>query len=453
MTTPRPGTRPARPVPTDPPGAPARRIAVAAIAGVIDEQRALDETLDRLLAAPSAREMDERDRGLARAIAMSAVRHFGLIRRVLLERMETGMPERAGAFAPIMVAGAAQILFLDVPDHAAVDLSVRLIQADGRASRYSKFANAILRRVVREQEAIRAGLDPLQHDTPGWLRERWTRHYGEDAARRIAAAHQAEPAVDLTVRSDAEGWAGQLDALVLPTGSLRLRQRGAIASLPGFDDGAWWVQDAAAALPARLLAPRPGERIADLCAAPGGKTAQLAAAGASVLAVDRSRPRLERLERNMARLGLTVEARVDDALSVEETGFDAVLVDAPCSATGTLRRHPDVAWTKSEDDIARLAGLQRRLLRKAVDMLKPGGRLVYCTCSLEPEEGEEQIAALLAAEPRVRREPVRAGEIGGLAEAIDARGDLRTLPFMLPNEEPRLAGMDGFFAARLIREG
>jgi 16S rRNA (cytosine967-C5)-methyltransferase len=221
--------------------------------------------------------------------------------------------------------------------------------------------------------------------------------------------------------------------------------------LPGYVDGDWWVQDAAAAIPARLLDARPGERIADLCAAPGGKTAQLAQAGASVLAVDRSAPRLRRLAQNMARLRLTVETRAVDALTLEEDGFDAVLLDAPCSATGTLRRHPDVAWTKREDDIPRLADLQRRLLGRAGAMLKPGGRLVYCTCSLEPEEGERQIEAFLARYPEFRRDPVRPEEMPGLTEAITPDGDVRTRPTMLPNDEPRLAGIDGFFVSRLVK--
>ena len=442
-----------RPVVLDAPGLPARKLAVTAIAAVVDEQRALDDTLERLIASPEGQALEERDRGLVRAIAMSAIRHFGTIRRVLLERMETGMPDRSGPFASILVAGAAQILFLDVPDHAAVDLSIRLMQTNPHSARYSKLANAVLRRIVREREQIVAGIDPLAHDTPAWLRRRWTHAYGEANARLIAQAHAREAAVDLTVKSDAAGWAEQLDAVLLPTGSLRLRQRGAIAGLPGFAEGAWWVQDAAAALPVLMLAPKPGERVADLCAAPGGKTAQIAAAAASVLAVDRSKDRIERLKTNMARLGLSVETLAADALTVQETGFDAVLVDAPCSATGTLRRHPDVAWTKSEDDLVRLTALQGRLLAKAFAMLKPGGRLIYCTCSLEPEEGEAQIEAFLAREARAARDPVRPEEIGGIAEAINERGELRTLPFMLANDDPRLAGMDGFFAARLIRKG
>jgi len=242
---------------------------------------------------------------------------------------------------------------------------------------------------------------------------------------------------------------------VLPTGSLRLRARTDIADLPGYNSGAWWVQDAAAALPVRLLAPQPGEMIADLCAAPGGKTAQLAAAGAHVTAVDRSAKRLERLHDNMTRLGLHAEIVTADATKFRGGPFDAILLDAPCSATGTIRRHPDVAWTKTDDDLGRLMALQARLLDHAVNLLKVGGRLIYCTCSLEPEEGEEQIEALLKRCDHITRARFDRSDMialgSELAGAINAQGELRTLPFMLPADESRLAGLDGFFAARLIR--
>jgi len=439
------------PAPAPAPGLAARRLAATVIADVIEGGRALDETLDRLLADPAAAGPGDRDAALVRAIATVGIRHFGAIRTVLMERLPEGMPGNAAAFPNILVAAVAQLLWMDVPDHAAVDLAVRAMQEDRRDQRYVKLGNAVLRRVGRERDAILAAVDPLLDDTPTWLRRRWTAAWGDDRAARIAAAHAHEPAVDLTVKDDPEGWAQRLDALLLPTGSLRLRGREALAGLDGFAAGAWWVQDAAAALPARLLRVKAGERAVDLCAAPGGKTAQLAAAGATVTAVDRSAPRLARVAENLARLGLKAELRPVDALTLAETGFDAVLLDAPCSATGTLRRHPDVAWTKGDDDLGRLVALQRRLLDKAATLLAPGGRLVYCTCSLEPEEGEAQIAALLQRDPGLARDPIGAAEIGGLAEALTAEGDLRTFPFMLPNDEPRLAGMDGFYAARLVR--
>ena len=238
---------------------------------------------------------------------------------------------------------------------------------------------------------------------------------------------------------------------MLPTGSVRTDTGGLVSLLPGYTEGAWWVQDAAAALPARLLGDVAGKRVADLCAAPGGKTAQLAQAGAQVTAVDRSANRLARVRENLVRLGLHADMIAADVTEWQGGPFDAVLVDAPCSSTGTIRRHPDVAWLKQEVDIVQLTGLQRRLLDRAVALVKPGGQIVYCVCSLEPEEGEQQIEALLAREPALRRLPIAPGEIGGTAEFLNATGDLRTLPSHWPDPEPRMGGLDGFFAARLER--
>ncbi len=426
-----------------------RRLAVTAIADVLAHRAPLDDVLERLFAADAA--LSERDRGLVRAIATVAFRRLGTIRRALSERMQRGMPDNAGELEAILVAGAAQVLYLDVPDHAAVDCAVRLAKAGHRAARYADVVNGVLRRIAREKDAILAGTDPLFGDTPYWLAYRWIAAYGVDAARAIAAAHGREPTLDITVRSDPSGWAERLGGIVLPTGSIRLVSRAAVTTLPGYAEGEWWVQDAAAAIPARLLAARPGERVADVCAAPGGKTAQLAATGADIVAVDRSGPRLKRLEANMKRLGFTVAIEVADATALDMPAVDAILLDAPCSATGTIRRHPDVAWIKTLADIARLAALQARLLDRAVTLLKPGGRLVYCTCSLEPEEGEQQIAALLARDSRVERAPLSAADLPWLDDAVTADGDARLLPTMLPDAQSRLAGMDGFFAARLMR--
>ncbi|MET3889938.1 16S rRNA (cytosine967-C5)-methyltransferase [Bosea sp. OAE506] len=430
------------------PGLPARRLAAAVIDEVLRAKLSLDDTHERL--APSYG-LDAADSALARAIAITAFRRLGTIQEAINARLERGSPRNSGPFEPIMVAAAAQILFLDVPDHAAVDLAIRHLHEDARSSRYVSLGNALLRRLAREREAILAeAVDPFL-DTPEWLAESWMESYDEDVAAAIAASHRDEPPLDISVKSDPEGWAEKLDGLLLPTGSIRLRERGGISSLPGFDEGAWWVQDAAAALPVRLLAPQPGERIADLCAAPGGKTAQLAAMGAQVTAVDRSGPRLRRLRANLERLGLSADIVTVDASQWQAEAFDAVLLDAPCSATGTIRRHPDVAWTKSPEDRDKLVALQARLLEAAARLTKPGGRLVYCTCSLEPQEGEAQIEAFLKAHPDFVRKPVEAGEIGGLTEAIDRNGDLRTLPHQLRNETPRLSGWSGFYATRLIR--
>ncbi|CAN7520502.1 RsmB/NOP family class I SAM-dependent RNA methyltransferase [Bosea sp. LjRoot9] len=430
------------------PGLPARRLAATLIDEVLKARLALDETYERL--APTFG-LDAADAALARAIAITAFRRLGTIQHAINARLERGSPRNSGPFEPILVAAAAQILFLDVPDHAAVDLAIRHLHEDARSSRYVSLGNALLRRLARERDAILSeALDPFL-DTPEWLAESWIESYGEETAAAIAASHRDEPPLDISVKDDAAGWAGKLDGLLLPTGSVRLRERQSITGLPGFDEGAWWVQDAAAALPVRLLAPKPGERIADLCAAPGGKTAQLAAAGAHVTAVDRSGPRLRRLRANLERLGLSAEIVTKDAALWQAEPFDAVLLDAPCSATGTIRRHPDVAWTKTPEDRDKLSALQARLLEAAARLTKPGGRLIYCTCSLEPQEGEQQIEVFLAENPDFERSPITTDEIGGVEGAIDRHGDLRTLPHQLEHDGPRLSGWAGFYACRLIR--
>ncbi|WP_281276965.1 RsmB/NOP family class I SAM-dependent RNA methyltransferase [Methylobacterium radiodurans] len=428
----------------------ARAAAQRAVAELIGQNRAL--ALEDAL-AQAARGLEPAEAALARAIATATFRRFGLIREALRGRLDQGLPEDQPLLLALLATGAAQILDLAVPDHAAVDLAVRLAKADRRTQHLGGLVNAVLRRVARERDAILAGGDPLGDGAPDWLAARWRAAYGPDRAEAIGRAHLAGATVDITVKADPEGWAGRLGAVSLPTGSLRLAAgSGPIGALDGFEAGAWWVQDAAAALPAKLLGARAGERIADLCAAPGGKTAQLAAAGAAVSAIDRSAPRLERLRRNLERLGLAAEVVVGDALALDRPGsFDAVLLDAPCSATGTIRRHPDVAWTKRPDDIARLAGLQARLLDHAATLLRPGGRLVYCTCSLEPEEGEAQIAAFLDRNADFARVPVGPDEVGGLAEIIDPNGDLRTLPCHLGGGTDARGGLDGFFVSRLTR--
>ena len=262
--------------------------------------------------------------------------------------------------------------------------------------------------------------------------------------------HMVEPSLDLTVPADSETWVEKLGAERLPTGSLRLIPKGSIETLDGFPDGAWWVQDAAAAIPARLLGDVAGKRVADLCAAPGGKTAQLAAARALVTACDISEARLSRLSENLGRLKLSAETVQADIRTWQPSRkFDAILLDAPCTSTGTIRRHPDIAVHKEPQDVVTMAKTQAAMLDRAANWIEPDGLLVYCTCSLEPEEGEAQIAALLERNRAVKRVPIEPGEVGGLEEIITPLGDLRTLPSHLARSDTRLSGLDGFFAARL----
>jgi len=430
-----------------PPGLAARRLAAGIVGNVLRRKRQLDEQLE----FSNLNLLPERDRALVRALVAKVLRRLGTLRHLLAEYLERGMPRETPQVEAALLVGAAQILFFDVPDHAAVDLSVRLVQTDRHATRYSGLVNAVLRRLAKEGADRLATLDSAMLDTPEWLMRRWIAHYGEATARAIAAMHEHEPALDLTVKSEPSAWAERFGGRVLPTGSVRFIPAGPIPQLAGYDEGAWWVQDAAATLPARLLGDIRGKLVADLCAAPGGKTAQLAHAGARVVAVDRSPARLRRLRENLTRLKLDAEIVEADAAQWQAGPFDAVLLDAPCSSTGTIRRHPDIPWFKTEDDLHKLVATQARLLDHAVTLLKPGGTLLYCTCSLEPEEGEQVIAGLLARRTDLCRNPIRPEEVGGLAELLTPEGDLRTLPCQLPDPNPRMAGLDGFYASRILR--
>ena len=457
-------------LPSEVPGLAARRIAADILDGVLHKHRTLDDQLDGAGAHPGLKSLPDRDRALMRRLVATILRRLGTLGHVLSRLLDRGIPTDAPRAQSALLIGAAQILWMDVPDHAAVDLSVRLVQSDRRAAKYAGLVNAVLRRCAREGPALIEEVKSQTLDVPPWLLARWIAHYGETTAREIAVALGHEPSLDITVKTDAAQWATRLHGETLPTGTVRTLLQGSVRMLPGFTEGQWWVQDAAAALPARLLGDIAGKDIADLCAAPGGKTAQLIQAGARVTAVDRSPGRMARLSENLARLGLTAETVVTDAAEwpggnktqgidhqgsdnqgFDNQGFDGILVDAPCSSTGTIRRHPDVAWLRQEADIGALMALQKRLLLRATALLKPGGTLVYCTCSLEPEEGEQAIAALLAADSNVRRTPIEASEVAGLSEIVTADGDLRTLPCHLPHEDPRLGGLDGFYAARLVK--
>ena len=308
--------------------------------------------------------------------------------------------------------------------------------------------NAVLRKLAAEGRQLVEGQDAPQLNTPKWLWDSWAADYGAERAREIAQAHQTEPPLDLTVMREPERWATELGAEILPTGTLRRRSGGLVDALPGYDQGVWWVQDAAAALPALLLGALKGKRVLDIGAAPGGKTAQLCVMGAKVTALERSPRRAEFLVRNLGRLTLDAEIVVADAVAWQAPApFEAILLDAPCTATGTIRRHPDVPWAKSPADVERLAEIQGRLLAAAVAFLKPGGVLVYGVCSLQPEEGPQRIEALLAGGAPVERSPIARAELRGLPVDLTLAGEVRTLPCQLGES----GGLDGFFIARLKR--
>ena len=429
----------------------ARRIAADILDGVLRRGRPLDEQLEGKGAHLGLASLADRDRALMRRIVASVLRRLGTLRYLIGTFLDRGLPVDAPRVETALLIGAAQIILIEIPDHAAVDLSVRLAQADRRSARYAGLVNAVLRRVAQSGRDRLADVDTIALDTPAWLLERWTRAYGRETARAIAAANANEPSLDLSVKANPATWAERLRGRVLPTGTVRTVTHGPVTLLPGYAEAAWWVQDAAAALPARLLGDVAGKPIADLCAAPGGKTLQLAHAGAHVTAVDRSESRIGRLKDNLRRLQLEAETIVADAVEWQGGPFDAVLIDAPCSSTGTIRRHPDIPWLKQASDITALADLQARLLERAVKLTKPGGMIVFCTCSLEPEEGEGVVTTFLASSGEARRIPISDNEFNGLSGLTTAAGDLRTLPCHWPDPDPRMAGLDGFFAARLER--
>jgi len=435
------------------PGLPARLAAAHIICDVVQGGHRLDERFTPLAVPNRVGGLDARDVALARSIATVALRRLGVIRRALSVLLEKGLPRQATRIEWTLIAAAAQILFLEAADHAAVDLAVRAVRLEPKSAGFAGLVNGVLRNLVRQREEFLALAESGDHDAPPWLAQRWRKNYGDALARRIIQMQMCEPPLDLTTKSDAASWAERLGGVVLPTGSVRLLTREAIVALEGFNEGEWWVQDAAAALPARLLDVKPNERVLDMCAAPGGKTAQLASTGARVTALDRSAERLKVLAANLDRLKLHADIAVADATGYSAPPFDAILIDAPCSATGTIRRHPDVAWTKKPGDIETLAALQTKMLDRAAVLTRPGGRIVYCVCSLEPEEGENQIVAFLRRNPDFRRDAADPAALGAPAEFVNRDGDLRTTPQMFPNDDPRLAGVDGFFAALVSRRG
>ena len=435
-----------------PPGYEPRAAAARIIADVMQHGRALDDALERAFAAPSARGIEPRDRAFARLIVVTVLRRYGELDAVARSFIDKPLPAKTGLLWPILLGASAQLLCLATPPHAAISLAVDQTRADTNARRFDRLANAVLRRIATQGPERLAALDGAKLNTPPWLWSRWEETYGADVARRIAAANLEEAALDISVKDDPAGWAQRLGGTALPTGSVRLRNHGRVEELDGYSEGAWWVQDAAAALPGRLLGDIQGREVADLCAAPGGKTAELIARGARVTAVESSAPRIVRLRENLARLKMTAEIVTADAATWSPgRTFDAVLLDAPCTATGTIRRHPDILRLKRAADVAQLAGVQAALLANAARLVRNGGCLVYCTCSLEPEEGVVQVERFLASSPGFTREPVQPGETGGLGEAISPVGDLRTLPIHLASTGPEPGGLDGFYAARLRR--
>lgn len=434
-------SEPSSPVPSAS-GLDSRRAALDLLERIQDGQ-----TLDEALSLCRTFEvLKGSDRGFARALTSVVLRRRGSLDHILGTYIDRPLPKKSARVMDILRLASAQLLFLGTPAHAAVSTAVDLAAERRETAGYAKLINAVSRKVAKNGADALKKL-PARADTPAWLWRSWERAYGPQKTRSIAEAHINEPPLDIQLKSPAEttDWAERLGAEVLSEGTLRLSGARDVTALEGFDDGAWWIQDAAAGLPAKLLGDVAGKVVFDLCAAPGGKTLQLAARGGRVTAVDISAPRLERVVENLHRTNLKAEMVTEDALRWKPTEkADVILLDAPCSATGTIRRHPDILWLKTETDVEALTSLQARMIDKAITMLKPGGTLVYCVCSLQREEGEQQARQALERHKKLTRIPIEGAEIGGLTEAMTRDGDLRTLPSMLGEK----GGMDGFFAAR-----
>ncbi|WP_144752402.1 MULTISPECIES: RsmB/NOP family class I SAM-dependent RNA methyltransferase [Bartonella] len=438
----------------DVPGLAVRQVCVRLLGAVVDKYTPLSGLTDNEHGHPQYLKLSQRDRLLCRAILTTSLRHRGSIAEALSRFLARPLPSQALSLQHLLHISVAQILYLDIPDHAAIDLAVRAAKLDPRMRRFSGVVNALLRNVAREAASLRQQI-PTIEGVPVWFGELLVSAYGIEKARQIIEIQSVEPPLDLSVKSDCIGWAEKLGGVVLPNGSVRLnRLVCSVSDLPGYREGAWWVQDFAAALPACLLGELRGKNVADLCASPGGKTAQLALQGAEVTAIELSANRVKRLKENMERLHFSIHTWQGDVRNFHPKQlFDAVLLDAPCSSTGTIRRHPDILWTKSMDDVVKLAALQYDLLIAAIALVKAGGRIVFSNCSLAREEGEDLIEKILSTRNDIVLDPIDSEEMGALAHLL-GEGMLRTTPadFCHKNfdaEKTAFLGMDGFFAARL----
>jgi len=436
----------------DPKGFAPRREAVRLLDAILSDKKPFDEIWAQSLASGDLKAMIDPDRALTRLIVMTTLRHLRHIDNVLATFLKNPLPKSAHSVQNILRSAIAQLMFLKSPPHAVLNIATSLAANDRPNRPFKGLINGVLRNYTRTDPEKLLGKNGAPGNTPEWLHNRWKHQFGNNSAKQIARAHQHEPALDITVKSDAETWAEKLKGYLLPTGTIRIANAGNPVKLEGFEAGEWWVQDASAALPAKLLGNIADKQVLELCAAPGGKTAQLINAKAKVTAVERSAHRMKRLEENLARLNFKANLVTADAGEYRPpTPPDAILLDAPCSATGTIRRHPDVPYLKTHKNITDLAQIQTRLINHAADILKPGGTLIYCVCSLEHEEGEDQISDFLKRNKQFSLKPVDKSEIPGLEKALLPAGDLRILPHFCSDHGSDLRGIDGFYIARLIK--
>jgi len=428
-----------------------RTIALNLLEDVLSRRQALDHSLER---EEDFHKLPQRDRAFVRMLVATTLRRLGQIDDLVNKALERPDSLRAERLLNVLRLAVTQICFMKVPDHAAVDTAVTLTEKIG-LERQKGLANAVLRTITQNHQEWIKRQDAARLNTPEWLLKIWVEDYGIGVTAQIAQAHLSEAPLDITIKDEDSQiyWSNQFQATELPTGTLRKTSGGNVTELTGFDEGVWWVQDASAAIPAKLFGPINEKTVLDMCAAPGGKTAQLADMGAHVIALDRSPQRIKRMEANLERLHLrdNVEVQITDAAhwrpASREQKIEYILLDAPCSATGTIRRHPDVPHLKQPRDMENLMRVQAAILQNAFNVLEPGGVLIYCTCSLQKAEGENQISQFLADNPNAARLPIQKDELGGFDDPITEEGDLRILPY----HNAALGGMDGFYIARLTK--
>ena len=422
-----------------------RRLAIGIFDAVFRQEKGLEEEYSRQTALQEKKQpIENRDRMFVRLLATVMLRRLGQIDDLISRFLKKPLPEKASYVQDVLRLGTAQLVFLDTPPHAAVSTSVSLIKS-GKYGGFSGLANAVLHRIAKEGKRIVEKQNPAKLNIPDWLFGKWADEYGEDVAEKIANAGFREAPLDFTVKKNPEFWAERLEAEIMPTGSLRRQKQASVPRLAGFEEGEWWIQDLSAAMPARLFHHPEGKKAIDICAAPGGKTAQMIMAGADVTAVDISENRLGRLRENLDRLGFKAKTVCADFRKWAEKNhgtYDLILLDAPCSATGTLRRHPDVACHRGPQDIERLSATQKQLLDTAVRMMTDASELVYCVCSVLPQEGRLIIDDIVRS-GKAERLPLLPSEVP--AEMISEKGDLLILPFYYESR----GGCDGFYAARL----
>ncbi len=425
-----------------------RWAALAFLEKILDDHVPLDQAFDNTC-RQFGDKLSVQDRGFVRHLGTTCLRHLGQLDAMINHCTQKKLTGKQKTVRNILRLGITQLLYMEVAAHGAVNSAVKMTDKQKNTSdRHCKgMVNAILRRIDREREKFSGGFSPTLN-IPKWLKENWQTRYGKEEFAKIAIAVLGEPPLDFTLKPECEGatWAEMLDGVLLPGGSVRVEKAGLVQNLAGYEEGSWWIQDVAASLPVNLLGAGCGDPVLELCAAPGGKTAQLAASGCRVTAVDRSARRLRRLQENMDRLNLVCDVVTSDAADFrpdKEYGF--ILLDAPCSATGTLRRHPDVSRARGSKDIMALAEIQTHLLDAAVGMMPVGGILIYCVCSLQSEEGPEQIKALLDRNGTVKRKGIDLAELSGFENSRLDGGDVQTLPHHISG------GMDGFFISRLVK--